>query len=62
LAFFDLFDTSKVLSEDERVEELVVRILSVFGYGLIARLLAHFRAVAKHHLILEDDTLRRMLP
>ena len=62
LAFFDLFDLPKVLPKNKDIEELMVLIHSSLAYGLIAVLLLHLVAVAKHHLILKDDTLRRMLP
>ena len=35
---------------------------SSLGYALMAALALHLGAVAKHQLILKDNTLRRMLP
>jgi len=62
LAFFDLFDIPKVIGKDKDLEELALLIHSSLAYGLIGLLVLHLGAVAKHHLILKDDILRRMLP
>lgn len=62
LAFFDLFDVPKVIPKNKEIEKLAALIHAGIAYGLIALLMLHLGAVAKHHLILKDDTLRRMLP
>jgi len=62
LAFFDLFEIPKVIPKNKDIEEISVLVHSSLAYGLIAVLAIHLGAVAKHHLILKDDTLRRMLP
>jgi cytochrome b561 len=62
LAFFDLFEVPKIIPENKGFEELAVLIHSSLAYGLIAVLVLHLGAVAKHHLIHKDETLRRMLP
>lgn len=62
LAFFDLFDIPKVIPENKDLEALALMVHSSLAYALMAALVLHLGAVAKHELILKDDTLRRMLP
>jgi cytochrome b561 len=62
LAFFDLFEVPKIIPANQEVAELSATIHSLLAYGLIGLLALHLGAVVKHHLILQDDTLRRMLP
>lgn len=62
LAFFDLFDIPKLITKDKGTEELAVLVHSTLAYGVIGVLVLHMGAVAKHHFILRDGVLRRMLP
>lgn len=41
---------------------VLARIHAYGGYGLIALLLLHAGAALRHHLVLRDDVLRRMIP
>lgn len=60
--FFDWFEIPKLLDKDESLEKLSLTIHQWSAYLLIFSLFLHFGAVLKHHLILKDDVLKRMLP
>ena len=62
LAFFDFFDIPKLIPKDKVLEEISVVVHQTAAYGLIALLLMHTAGALKHHLILKDNVLRRMLP
>ncbi len=62
LSFFGLFDVPKFIPKSETLEQIAVAVHETLAYGLMAVLALHLGAVAKHHLILKDGVLRRMLP
>lgn len=62
LALFDWFDIPKIIPKNDAIEAVAVWVHAGLAYGLIALLALHLGAVAKHHLILKDNVLRRMLP
>ncbi|MET0052915.1 MAG: cytochrome b [Candidatus Thiodiazotropha sp.] len=51
-----------LIPENKILLEISEVIHSSLAYLLIGLLAMHLAAVAKHHFILKDDTLRRMLP
>ncbi|MCP4409878.1 MAG: cytochrome b [Gammaproteobacteria bacterium] len=62
LAFFDFFDIPKLIPKNKALEDISVIAHQAVAYSLIALLVMHIAGALKHHLVLEDDVLRRMLP
>lgn len=62
LAFFEWFDIPKVVPENEVLEKWMIEIHGWIANGLILVLMLHLAAVFKHHFVLKDDVLLRMLP
>lgn len=62
LAFFGLFDFPMLIAKNQTLFEAVVLIHRYTAYGLILVLAGHIGAALKHHFIVKDDVLRRMLP
>lgn len=62
IAFFDLFELPLLIPENKTVFDIALLIHQLVGYGLIGPLVLHLGAVAKHHFVLRDNVLRRMLP
>ncbi|MET0068356.1 MAG: cytochrome b [Candidatus Thiodiazotropha sp.] len=61
LAWFGI-DIPLLIPENKILLEISETLHSSFAYLLIGLLAMHLAAVAKHHFILKDDTLKRMLP
>lgn len=62
LSWFGLFEIPMLLPKNQTQFELAAAVHRWIGYGLIAVLVLHVGAVLKHHFVLKDDVLRRMLP
>lgn len=62
LKFFGLFDVPKVIPETQWLEDLTVIMHQGIAYMLIVLLIMHVGAAMKHHFVLKDNVLLRMLP
>ncbi len=51
-----------VFAKDEALSKLFQNIHGTLGWGLVVLLLVHVGAALRHHFVLKDDVLRRMLP
>lgn len=60
--WFGLVDVPHLIGPDKATEGLMKRLHWIFAWALIALIALHIAAALKHHLILRDDVLRRMLP
>jgi cytochrome b561 len=61
VSFFGLFPLPDFISYDELRFKQLIEIHKYLGFALIAFMLAHIGAALRHHFMLRDDTLRRML-
>ena len=59
---FGWFALPKLITPDQAVEETMAEVHEVLGWVLLALLAVHVGAALKHHFVLKDDVLRRMLP
>jgi len=62
LSFFEWFDVPKLIDKDKALEALVLEFHWITAYVLMAILAMHVGAALKHHLVLKDNVLLRMLP
>jgi len=62
LNIFGLFDVPRVVSENGFVEVLSLAVHMGGTYVLVALILLHIFAALKHHFLLKNNLLRRMLP
>ncbi len=62
VSFFGLFDLPDLVPRDEPLFRALVTIHHLLGYALMALLSVHAGAALRHHFVLRDATLRRMLP
>ncbi|MEM7442589.1 MAG: cytochrome b [Pseudomonadota bacterium] len=46
----------------EELERAMKRLHATLGFAFIALLVLHIAAALKHHFVMKDDTLKRMLP
>jgi cytochrome b561 len=61
-SFFGAFDVPLLVTHDKPTQDLAEAV-HVFGFYILAALLVvHIGAALRHHFILKDDILRRMLP
>lgn len=60
VSFFGLFDLPDLVSYDERLFRTLIDVHKWLGYALTLLILIHAAAAARHHLVLKDDTLKRM--
>ena len=60
--FFDWFDMPDIVGLNDWVFHLSIVVHRWLAYALGALLAVHAGAALRHHFILRDDTLRRMLP
>jgi cytochrome b561 len=62
VSFFGWFALPDILAYDENLFQLLVDIHRWLGFTMVALILLHAGAALRHHLILKDGTLRKMLP
>ncbi len=60
--FFDLFTVPNLLAADEAAEATLGQVHTVLAFAAIAVLVLHVGAALKHHFVLKDNVLLRMLP
>ncbi|WP_405235069.1 cytochrome b [Lentisalinibacter orientalis] len=60
--FFGLIDLPDLAPSDEDLEDLFVDAHEFLGQALLAVTAVHAGAALRHHFLLRDDVLRRMLP
>ena len=59
---FGLFTLPRIISQDAEAHEFYEELHEILAFALIALVVLHIGAALKHHFILKDDVLRRMLP
>lgn len=59
---FGLFALPRLITPDRGVEELVGEVHETLAWVMLGVLALHVAAALKHHFILKDDVLVRMLP
>ncbi|GKT11059.1 MAG: hypothetical protein ISEC1_P0022 [Thiomicrorhabdus sp.] len=61
VAFFELFILPTIIGENEMVHKIFEEVHEIFGTLLIGVVLLHIAGALKHHFVLKDATLLRML-
>ena len=59
---FDLFALPNAVSPDQALFDLLHEVHEILAFVLAGLLVLHVAAAFKHHFVLKDDTLKRMLP
>jgi cytochrome b561 len=59
---FGLFTLPDLVAPDKRLEEIFHAAHYWLGWVLIGLLVLHIAGALKHHFVLKNDTLRRMIP
>lgn len=62
VSFFGLFTLPDFIHRNDHLFARFIDIHKWLGYALIVLIAVHVGAALRHHFILKDDTLRRMLP
>jgi cytochrome b561 len=62
VSFLGWFQLPDLVSRSEHLFQLFIAIHKWLGYALIAFVCVHVGAALRHHFVLRDDTLRKMLP
>lgn len=62
VSVFELFTLPDLVPFDEFLFKELIEVHKWLGYVLIAFIGVHIGAALRHHFMLKDDTLRRMLP
>jgi cytochrome b561 len=62
VSILGLFTLPDLVSYDDRLFHTLVDVHRYLGYALIACMAAHIGAALRHHLLLRDNTLKKMLP
>jgi len=62
VSFLGLFMLPDLVPYDERLFHTLVDVHRCLGYALIVCMAAHIGAALRHHFVLRDDTLKKMLP
>jgi cytochrome b561 len=62
VSFLGWFQLPDLVSQSEPLFQLLTAIHKWLGYALIAFLCVHVGAALRHHFVLRDDTLRKILP
>lgn len=62
VTFLGLWDLPDVVAQDEYLFRLFVQVHKWLGYALIALTLVHAGAALRHHFVVKDETLKKMLP
>lgn len=62
ISFFGLFYLPDIISQDDYWFKIFIGIHKWLGYALIALILIHAGAALRHHFLVKDETLKKMLP
>lgn len=62
VSFFGWFELPDVIPYSESLFRTFIVIHKWLGYALVGLLLLHAGAALRHHFVLRDETLRKMLP
>jgi len=62
VSFFGCFNLPDFVAHDERLFRGLIVVHRWLAYALIACIAVHVGAALRHHIVLKDDTLRKMLP
>lgn len=62
VSFFGLFTLPDLVSYDDRLFRTLVDVHRYLGYALVACMAVHIGAALRHHWLLRDNTLKKMLP
>jgi cytochrome b561 len=62
VSWFGFFQLPDLVTPDRRLYDTLHETHEMLGNALIAVAVLHVLAALKHHFVLKDDTLRRMLP
>ena len=60
VSFFGLFELPDLVSYSDRLFRTFIEIHKWLGYALIVLILVHAGAALRHHLVLKDETLKKM--
>jgi len=59
---FGLFTLPALFGPDAELKKLLEAVHSWLGWGFLGLICLHAAAALRHHFLLKDDILRRMLP
>jgi cytochrome b561/polyisoprenoid-binding protein YceI len=62
VSWFNLFELPNLVPKSERLYAAMIRTHAALATALALVIALHIAAALKHHFVLKDDTLRRMLP
>ena len=62
IVVFDSLTLPPLIGPDDALKNLLTTIHGVAGWTILGLVLLHIAAALRHHLVLKDDILRRMLP
>ena len=62
LSVFGWFEVPAIAPADDDIKELAASVHGALSWAIIAVVGLHVAAALKHHFVLKDDVLRRMLP
>jgi cytochrome b561 len=62
VSFFGLFTLPDLVPYDDRLFHTLVDVHRYLGYALVACMGPHIGAALRHHWVLRDNTLKKMLP
>lgn len=62
VSFLGLFTLPDFVHRNDNLFQRLIDIHQVLGYVLVLAIVVHAGAALRHHFVLKDDTLRRMLP
>jgi cytochrome b561 len=62
VSVFGMFTLPDLISHDEYVFHIYIDMHRWLGYALVALIFVHAGAALRHHFILNDETLKKMLP
>jgi cytochrome b561 len=51
-----------LIPHNDRLFQTFIEVHKLLGYALIACMVAHIGAALRHHFVLKDTTMRKMLP
>ena len=61
VSFFGLFYLPDLIPYDDYLSQVFIAVHKWLGYALIPLIIVHAGAALRHHFVLKDDTLRKML-
>jgi cytochrome b561 len=62
VSWFHLFQLPDLVSPNKALYEAMVVTHGILAWAIIVVVILHVLGALKHHIVLKDDTLRRMLP